>query len=390
VAPKAVMTMSDWRLEVLLEPERTGKTVTEVCQRHEISRDTFYRWKRRFEAAGIAGLLERSREPSSQPGRIRVELEGLVCQMRDDNPHWGARTIRARLKRAGVAPPAVSTIHRVLVRNNKVSAEPSKRPKSSYRRFQRDEPNDMWQMDATMVVLNDKTQAWVVDVLDDHARFLLSALAVEGATQGVHTWAAFETAARAYGLPKDVFTDNHLTFTGRLKGIEVDFEQRLRRIGVRHICGRPRYPQSKGKIERFHRTLKEWIARQGGADHIEHLQRLLDEFRTDYNTDRPHQSLDDATPAERYRSSMVTFRGDVIVDPIYPQGTVLRRASRLGTVDFDRMRISLGVIWARQLMAVGYEGKELVIRHGDEVVRRLIPDKTRYQQSLPKKQKKLA
>lgn len=385
MAPKVVMTMADWRLNVLLEPERTGCTVTEVCRRHEISRDTFHTWKRRFEAAGVAGLLERSRAPIHQPRRITADLEAVICQLRDHNPDWGARTIRTRLRRAGIDPPAISTIHRVLLRNNKVTAQPKKRPKASYRRFERDEPNDLWQMDATRIDLNDGTEAWVVDALDDHARFMLSGVAVLGEPEGKDTWEAFERAARSHGLPREVFTDNHLTFTGRLKGFEVAFEARLKRLRVRHICGSPNYPQGRGKIERFHATLKAWIAKHGGAQDIVHLQHLVDAFRTDYNIDRPHQGIGDITPAERYRPSATVYRGEIVVDPTYPENITVRRVNRRGTIDFDAVRISLGSLWVGKLMSVTYEGPEIVVRYGDEIVRRLIPDKTRYIQPLPRR-----
>jgi transposase InsO family protein len=379
------MTLADWRLDVLLDPQRTGRTVTEVCAQHEISRDTFYRWRRRFDAVGMIGLLEMSRAPTAQPQRIPVELEALICRMRDDHPRWGARTIRTRLRRAGINPPAISTIHRVLTRNGKVVSQPKKRPKASYRRFERDAPNDLWQMDATRIDLNDGTETWVVDALDDHARFMLGGVATTGEPDGSDTWATFERAARSHGLPREVFTDNHLTFTGRLKGFEVDFEIRLKRLGVKHICGRPNYPQSRGKIERFHQTLKAWVADQGGADSVEHLQQLVDSFRTDYNEDRPHQGIDDLTPRERYRPSLVLYRGEVISDPTYPQGAVVRRADKQGAINFDGMKIALGPHWARRLMSVEPDQNRVVIRHGEEIVRQLIPDRTRLWQPLPRR-----
>lgn len=384
VAPKVVMTMTDWRLEVLLEPERTGLPVTEVCRRHEISRDTFYAWKRRFEAVGVAGLLERSREPINQPARIEAELETRIRTMRQQHPRWGAKTIRARLKRMGIEPPSVSTIHRCLVRNGLVVAQPGKRPKAVMRRWERDEPNDLWQMDATTVNLRDGTEVEIVSVLDDHARFLLAALVCPTATCEI-TWAAFVAAGSAYGLPRQIYTDNHLSFTGRLHRLEVAFERKVKATGVQLIFGRPNYPQGRGKIERFHRTLEEFIEDAGGADDIEGLQAIVDDFRHDYNTDRPHQGIGDLTPAERFRPSGRPLVGfDVIAQPDYEPTDIVRRTSANGVVCWNYIRIALGSEWAGRLVRVVPTDDEIRVFFGDELVRTVEPHPDITYHRLPK------
>ena len=172
-----VVTMTELRREILEEPELTGDSVAAVCARRGISRDTFYRYRRRFVAAGEAGLEERSRAPISSPNRMDADLEELICRMRKDHPRWGAPRIRAELLRAGIAPPAVSTIHQTLRRNYLVADQPRKKPRKLLRRFERDEPNDLWQIDATEFSLKDRKRAYVIDVIDDHARFLLAAVA---------------------------------------------------------------------------------------------------------------------------------------------------------------------------------------------------------------------
>src|SRR6266516_880113 len=128
-----VVTMTELRLEVLLEPQRTGESVAEVCRRREISRHSYYRFKRRYQAEGPEGLEARSRRPLGSPWQIDVDLEVEICRMRKDHPRWGARRIRAELRRSGVEPPAVSTIHRVLRRNHLVADQPRKRPKATKR-----------------------------------------------------------------------------------------------------------------------------------------------------------------------------------------------------------------------------------------------------------------
>jgi transposase InsO family protein len=379
MAPKVVMTMADWRLEVLLQAERREHTVTQICVQHEISRDTFYRWKRRLATAGIQGLLDRQRIPIHQPRRIPVELENLICSLRRSHPRWGARTIRTRMARKGIPAPSVSTIHRVLRRNFLVTPNPMKKPRALLRRFERDEPNDLWQMDAKPVVLNDGTEAYVVCVLDDHARFMLSGVVCRGPTCEIN-WEAFERAARAYGLPRQVLTDNHLTFTGRLYGKEVIFERRLKAIRVQLINGRPSHPQTQGKVERFHRTLQEFLDDAGGADDFDHLQSLVDAFRGDYNNDRPHQAIGDATPAERYRPSDMLFDQVVLNQPAYPADAIVRKVDTGGMVMFEYLRIALGTEWTGKRVRIVPVADDLQIFYGDYLIRALTPDRSRRRQ----------
>jgi transposase InsO family protein len=387
MAPKAVMTLTDWRLEVLLEPERSGKTVKEVCERHEISRDTFYRWRRRFEAVGIAGLLERSTAPICSPRRIRAELEDLICAMRREHPRWGARTISARLKRAGIDPPAISTIHRTLRRNGFVVGQPRKKPKSFLKRFERPCPNDLWQMDATEIELTDGTKTQVLSIIDDHARFCLAAVACPVVT-GEVAWSAFAAAASTHGVPRQLLSDNDIALTGRLRGIVVDFERKLRAAGVHYINGAPYHPQTQGKVERFHQTLQDWIEDAGGGANLVALQAIIDAFRDDYNGERPHQAIGDATPAERYRPSHAVLapfirRALAIGDPDYPPGSIVRKVYSDGTISFDYLRIALGREWAGRRVRVVTDGPRLRILYGEDPIRILVPDRTQRHQPLP-------
>lgn len=202
-----VVTMAELRLEVLMEAERTGLTVTEICRRYGISRQTYYRYRQRWLAEGLAGLEDRSRRPLHPANQIPADLEVEIVEMRRDHPRWGARRIRTELTRAGVEAPAVSTIHQVLVRNGLVAARPPRQGRAT-KRFEREIANDLWQIDATRVLLVDDTEEWVVDVLDDHSRYLLAAIAGPAAT-GDLAWDAFEIAASRYGLPRQVLSDIH-------------------------------------------------------------------------------------------------------------------------------------------------------------------------------------
>jgi transposase InsO family protein len=303
-----VVTMAELRLDVLQEPERTGATVAEVCRRHGISRETFYQYRRRFLQEGLAGLEDRSRRPRASPARMAFEIEEKICGMRKDHPRWGARRIQAELSRCGVDPPAISSIHQALRRNHLVARQPPRRP-AALKRFEREVSNDLWQIDTTQVRLATRKRVWVLDTIDDHSRYLLAAIAAEGPT-GEAAWDCFEEAASRYGLPRQVLSDNGLCFTGRLHGVEVEFERSLSELGVELITAGPYHPQTLGKLERFHKTLKAWLADEGPAFDLSHLQELLDGFRHHYNRERPHQALSNLTPGGALPIRPAGGRGD--------------------------------------------------------------------------------
>jgi transposase InsO family protein len=389
MALKAV-SMAELRLEVLLAAERNGESVSEVCRRYGISRQTYYRYRRRF--LGGEGLGDRSRRPQRSPGQIDAELEEMICRMRRAHPRWGARRIRAELGRVGVAAPAISTIHQVLRRNHLVADQPPRKPKA-LRRFERDISNDLWQIDATEVVLVDQTKSYVFDLLDDHSRYLLAAIAAQGPT-GEAAWDCFEDAASRYGLPAQLLSDNGLCFTGRLHGMQVDFERSLTELGVQLINARPYHPQTVGKLERFHRTLKEWLTDEGPACDLAHLQELLDGFRFHYNRERPHQGIDDQTPAERYEPARtpsalvaISVGYDINGEPIYPPESIVRAVSSHGKLTFANKQIQVGREFngARVRVIRDSDDDQLVhLYYGNELLRAVTIDPTRrYQGRQP-------
>ena len=193
-----VVSMQELKLELLSEPVRTGESVTEVCRRRGVSRASYYRYPLRYRELGVAGLEPRSRRPRLSPVQIAIELEAEICELRRRHPRWGARRIRAELARAGSDPPAISTIHQALRRNGLVAPGRPRRRQAD-KRFERPVSNDLWQTDATELALANGQGAWVVDCLDDHARYLLAALACDSPS-GEAAWACFVRASAAHGL----------------------------------------------------------------------------------------------------------------------------------------------------------------------------------------------
>jgi transposase InsO family protein len=287
----------------------------------------------------------------------------------------------------------VATIHRALRRNHLVAPQPSRPPRAS-KRFERERPNDLWQIDGTQVKLATREPAWIVDCLDDHARFLLAAIACASPT-GEAAWDCFVTASSAHGLPRQLLSDNHTSFTGRRYGVTVAFERKLAEVGVELINAAPAHPQTLGKLERFHRTLKEWLEDEGPAVDLEHLQLLLDRFQSHDNEERPHQGIGDATPAERYLSGSTSVtpldelaRTEAERRPEYPPHSLLRKVWRNGVVSYDGLAITLGKRYAGAVVRIEEVGELVHAYHGNELIRVLAPDRTKRCQKLGKRERR--
>lgn len=382
-----VVTMAELRREVLLEAQRTGEPVSSICQRFGISRQTYYRYRRRFLLEGLEGLKDKTRRPHHSPGRMDPQIEIEICHLRKTHPRWGARRIHAELSRAGIQAPAVSSIHQALRRNHLVATQPPRRQKA-FKRFQREISNDLWQIDATQVRLVTEKKVWVLDMIDDHSRYLLSALASPAPTVDA-AWDCFEDAASRYGLPRQVLSDNGLCFTGRLHGVEVEFERNLKDLGVQLINAGPYHPQTLGKLERFHKTLKVWLSDEGPVEDLPHLQELLDGFRHHYNTQRPHQGIDNMTPIERFRqldpvaealAGSVSSGVDANGEPVYPPRSIVRLVSTHGDLAFRNKVINVGRRYARARVRLIEIGGLTHIYYAEELIRTLQIDLTTHYQ----------
>ena len=339
--PLKVITLTEQWLEILMAPARHGLTVAETCRRYGISRQTFYEYRTRYRDQGLEGLQPRSRRPLNSPRQTPAETEDLIVALRKQQPRWGARKIRAVLQRHGCAnPPAVSTVHQILVRNGLVGIQPQRRSRS-WKRFERPVPNDLWQIDATEVRLADQSKAWIIDVVDDHARFAIATHACRSASTTA-AWTAMQQAIAEHGPPRQLISDNGLAFTGKRHKRTVLFERQLKALGVQQLTARPRHPQTCGKLERYHRTFKEYYADHGPADSIESLQRLLDAFRWHYNVERPHQSLAYATPQDAYTA---TAKATLLTGRETAGTAVAPRTLRVnpnGSINYRKRKINVG------------------------------------------------
>jgi transposase InsO family protein len=361
------------RLDMVLAPERYGFTVTETCDMWDVSRTTFYEWKKRFERDGLSGLEDRSSRPVRSPGRISGQMESRIVEMRTAHPRWGARRIRSELRRARAADvPARSTIERVLIRNGLIGAPTPAAPPLC--RFVRERPNELWQMDAKEWMLVDRTVVQIISALDDHSRYCGASEAVAQLSSQAAI-AVFEEAVAELGLPETVLADRGSIFTGKRTTSVVAFERHLWAYGVCTINCRPRHPQTQGKIERFHRTLTEWLEDNGPYDSLEALNSSLNAFRHDYNHQRPNQALPgDCTPAEIWAAT-APAGPDPELAAQHCRREALRPTGTTGNLTYAAWIIGLGREWARTKVRVIDLGHTIEIRDvNDDLIRDIKPD----------------
>lgn len=297
--------MTEQRYRAVLEVA-AGVPVTEVAERFGVSRQAVHRWIGWYRDEGLDGLAERSHRPHAHPAQTSPEVEAAICELRRTHPRWGQRRIAFELGRNGCPGPipSVSTIYRVLVRHGLVDAVPRKRRREDYRRWERAVPMELWQLDIVDGIrLADGSETKIVTGVDDHSRFCVIATVVRRAT-GRAVCGAFADALHAYGIPDEVLTDNGKQFTGRFtrpRPAEVMFERICRENGIVARNTKPRTPTTTGKVERFHQTLqRELLDDVQVWPDLATAQAAIDAFRHEYNTDRPHQSLNMAFPADRF------------------------------------------------------------------------------------------
>jgi transposase InsO family protein len=299
------MSVAEQRYQAVLAVIKDGRTVKEVAGQWSVSRQTLHAWLAKYEAEGLEGLADRSRRPVSCPHQMPADVEAQVLELRRTHPYWGAQRIAWRLAKDGMVPgPSESSVYRALVRAGLIEPSRRHRRKDSWKRWERGEPMELWQMDVVGgFLLADGTSVKALTGVDDHSRFCVSArLMVRERTQAVCDGLA--AALRLFGVPQQILTDNGKVFTGRFAHppVEVLFDRICRENGIEHLLTQPRSPTTTGKVERFHRTLRlEFDTRQVFRS-LKHAQQALDEWVCYYNTERPHQSLDDATPASRFYS----------------------------------------------------------------------------------------
>lgn len=280
-----------------------NSNISHLSRRYGISRKTAYKWIKRYIQEGEEGLSDRSRRPRHSPMKTPTRLERAVLKVRKDHSTWGGRKIRARLIAIGYDDvPSASTITAILHRNGKISTEESDKHRS-WKSFEYEEPNELWQIDFKGHFPLRKGRCHPLTILDDHSRFSVGLRAcTDEKRTTVH--GELENLFNTYGLPGRILFDNGSPW-GSSQGREIYTRLAvwLIRLGIRVIHSRAHHPQTLGKEERFHRTLKAELLSGREFYDIEQSQASFDSWRECYNFERPHEALDMATPAESYRPS---------------------------------------------------------------------------------------
>lgn len=359
-------TVFKLRKEFVHLASQPSANMTRLCQRYGISRKTGYKWLRRWQSEGDAGLKDRSRRPKTHPNRTDQKIEQRVLDVHREYSEWGARKLRARmlalieqgrLEMTSDQVPAASTILAILKRHGCWQPHvygPDKH--TPYKRFQREAPNQLWQLDfkGEFPLLNRQT-CYPMTLIDDHSRFNL-ALQAFGNTRHATVKEGLTAVFRRYGLCDAILVDNGPPWGSGIRDANnrpyyTKFGVWLMRLGVRVIHSRPAHPQTHGKNERFNGTLKAELLAHEEFDDLGHAQRRFDWWRKRYNIERPHQALDDQVPIDRYRPSHRAFP-EVLPPVEYDQTDQVRKVASNGTIGYQGQTYKIGKAFIGQRVAV--------------------------------------
>jgi transposase InsO family protein len=270
-----------------------GRSYREVARAHGVSKSWVGKLVGRFRSGGYAAIEPRSRAARTIPHRTSDELEdeivGLRKELTELGVDAGAQTIAYHLGRRYEQVPSISTIWRVLRRRGFVTPQPHKRPRSSWIRFEAHLPNECWQSDVTHWRLADGSEVEIVNFIDDHSRLAVASRVIPRAAAPA-VLRVFETAGATWGFPAALLTDNGCVYTTWHRGGPNVMQTELLALGIDYRHSRPYHPQTCGKVERFHQTMKAFLAKQPAAGSIDELQTQVDRFCAYYNETRPHRA----------------------------------------------------------------------------------------------------
>lgn len=365
-----------------------GRSPTELARIHGISRSWIYELVARFRRGGYQALEPGSRRPRSCPHQVGLEVQAAVLELRHEllsaGHDAGAQTIAHHLSGRVSKVPSVATIWRILSRYGLITPEPHKRPRSSFKRFEAELPNEMWQADATHWLLADGTEVEILNLIDDHSRLVLASAAYT-TVKAADVVQTFHEAAEIYGFPAAWLSDNAAVFSGESRRGKVIIETELENLGIRCIHSTPYHPQTCGKVERFHQTLKRFLAKQATPQSVAHLQLQLDAFRGYYNQERPHRSLFGQTPLFAF-SARLKARPDPV-----PSATYFRvrkdKVDRFGRVTLRYLghlrHIGLGLAYKNRAVRLLVAGDHVrVVTDEGSLLRELTLDPSRDYQPL--------
>lgn len=340
---------------IVLSVVQQRLSASEAARKFGVSKRWVNKLIAKYRQGGLEALKPLSKAPKRKPRKTPQAIEDRIVKLRLELAAQGfdagPASIAARLKLAGKKPPAISTIRRILHKHQLIVPQPKKRPRNSYIRFEASQPNETWQSDFTHWQLADGTDVEILNFLDDHSRFLLGCRAFIPVT-GRNVVDVFLELVAEFDPPQSTLTDNGRVFTARFGNGRNAFEYKLQDLGILQKNSSPNHPQTQGKIERFHQTLKLHLAQKPKATSVGMLQQQLNYFRDRYNHDRPHKALNGKTPAFAYQAIPKASPRDLNdfdhnrhrVDKVDGTGKVsLRRAGQLHHLGVGRAHTGTAV-----------------------------------------------
>jgi len=329
-------------------------SLSALCGQYGISRKTGYKWLRRYRDEGLDGLADQSRRPQRSPSQTPSEVEQVIIEARQAHPAWGSRKLKRWLENRGYRSiPAPSTVTGILARHGLLSAEESGKH-TAWQRFEMSQPNDLWQMDFKgHFPLDSGQRCHPLTVLDDHSRFLLGLKACSHET--INTVQEQVTALfREFGLPARMLMDNGGPWGGSRDFPYTRLTVWLLRLGIPVSHGRPRHPQTQGKDERLHRTLKDELLKTTRFQTLADCQQRFDHWRRLYNHERPHHALALDPPAAHYHPSSRSFP-ETLPPLTFPPGAIIRAVSLTGTIAFRNRRLTVGIAFQHCRVGLLYD-----------------------------------
>ena len=341
-------SIMEQRIEFVRLASVEGQAFSEACSRFGVSRKTGYKWMARFKAEGESGLADRSRRPKKSPGKSSRKTESMVVKLREKHPRWGGRKLRQRLidlERQKV--PSASTITSILGRHGMLSEVDGAGERRTVQRFERASPNELWQMDFKgHFAMVGGGRCHPLTVLDDHSRYSIGLRACEN-QQATTVMRELVTMFQQYGLPVQMLMDNGSPWGDSGGQPWTIVTSWLIRLGIRVTHIRPHHPQTQGKDERFHRTLKAEVLRDRSHLDLPACQSDFDPWRDIYNRERPHEALGMMVPASRYRLSERRYP-EKLPSIEYGLDLEVRRVQSDGLTRFKGFKVRIGKAFTGQ------------------------------------------
>ena len=339
------------RKEFVWQAQKEGSNIAELCRRYSISRKTGYKWINRDKMGNENDLKDRSRKPVNSPNTLSEETIFKFIQAREKHPVWGARKLHALLKRQFPDErfPAPSTIHKKLSQQGYI--KPTEKNISHLHRFEHEAPNRLWQMDFKGYFEYERGRCYPLTLLDDHSRFSIG-LKASPNEQGKTIKPFLIEIFKRYGLPDRINVDNGNPWGSLYECSRYStFSLWLIQLGVRVSYSRPGHPQTNGKDERFHRTLKLELINNRYFKNLGHIQNCFDEWRDIYNLERPHEAIGMQVPADRYQPSY-RFYPEALPAIAYPEDYQIKTIDVRGRLAIEGRNVYVGMPFSKKEIGI--------------------------------------